>query len=68
MQIVLSTFKGQHISSTTYPTKAEFVATMAQLYGDRVEYRNFQGVAKPIEDLSSGQLWIDGKYVGFWGN
>jgi hypothetical protein len=41
---------------------------MTQLHGDRVEYRNFQGVVRPIDDLSAGQLWLDGKYVGFWGN
>jgi len=39
---------------------------MAQLYGDRASYTDMYGVAKDVDALVEGRLYIDGEYVVFW--
>ena len=65
--VMLNMFSGNSLTNNTYPTKAEFVATIQQVYGDRATYRDMQGKPASIDELTQGQLWIDGEYTGFWG-
>lgn len=59
-------FKGDYQAHNTYPTKAEFIATMTQLYGDRATYTDMYGKPVDPQDQPDGRLYLDGKYVGFW--
>lgn len=63
----LAVFKSNdRFANTAFPTKAEFLATMIQLYGNRVSYTDMYGAAKDVATLAAGRLYLDGMYVGFW--